>query len=45
MNELRFASVLHTFDASTCEASLNTIENINTYEKSLIPRGIERKIS
>ncbi|SOD15121.1 hypothetical protein SAMN06297358_2096 [Pedobacter xixiisoli] len=39
------ASVLHTFDASTCEASLNTYENINTNEKSLIPAGIEAKIS
>jgi len=44
MNELRYASVLVTFDASSCEASLNTIENINTYEKSKMPRGIERKI-
>ena len=38
------ASVLVTFDASSCEASLNAVENINTYEKSKMPRGIERKI-
>ena len=38
------ASVLVTFDASSCEASLNTFENINTYEKRKMPRGIERKI-
>ena len=38
------ASVLVTLDASSCEASLNTFENINTYEKSKMPRGIERKI-
>lgn len=38
------ASVLVTFDASSCEASLNSNENINTYEKSKMPRGIERKI-
>jgi len=38
------ASVLVTFDASSCEASLNTVENINTYEKRKMPRGIERNI-
>ena len=38
------ASVLVTLDASSCEASLNTFENINTYEKRKMPRGIERKI-
>jgi len=38
------ASGLVTFDASSCEASLNAVKNINTNEKSKMPSGIERKI-
>jgi len=33
---MSYASVLVTFDASSCEASLNSVENINANEKSNI---------
>ena len=41
---MSYASVLVTFDASSCEASLNSVENLNANEKSNMPNGIERKI-